>query len=165
MLGWMLSAPSGYAQPMAEEHQQTLQVRLRPQGSDPAPASGTTIELADESIRQPDPHIDQNQKEREEKVEQEVDKGTPTFNTKFGIPLQEPGFKPSRAIRCDAIRHLKHHQPIEGLIRILDQKFCCQSKKTLNSGSATISQETGKRCERNYTSQELIFMDAGDLIT
>ena len=145
MLGWMLSAPSGYAQPMAEEHQQTLQVRLRPQGSDPAPASGTTIELADESIRQPDPHIDQNQKEREEKVEQEVDKGTPTFNTKFGIPLQEPGFKPSRAIRCDAIRHLKTPSTYRRLDSYFRPEVLLPVKRTLNSGSATISQEIGKR--------------------
>ena len=71
MLGWMLSAPSGYAQPLAEEHKQTLQMRLRPKGYEPAPATETTVELAAESIRQPDPRIEQNQEEREEKQEQE----------------------------------------------------------------------------------------------
>jgi len=107
VLGWMLSASPCLAQTVAEEHKQSLQMRLRPQGYEPAPESETTIDLAAESIREPDPRIEQNQQEREEKQVIEADKGAPTFNTKFGIPVQEPGFKPSRAIRCDAIRHLK----------------------------------------------------------
>ena len=90
ILGWMLSTPSGFAQPLAEEHKQTMQMRLRPQGYEPATTSETTVELAAESIRQPDPRIEQNQKEREEKQEQQAEEGAPTFNTKFGIPLQEP---------------------------------------------------------------------------
>ena len=103
----MLSTPSGFAQPLAEEHKQTLQKRLRPQGYEPAPTTESTVEIAAESIRQPDPRIEKNQGEREEKQVHETEEDAPTYKSKFGIPLQEPSFKPSRAIRCDAIRHLK----------------------------------------------------------
>lgn len=104
---WVILAPAGLTQPLAEEYKQALQMRLQPQGYEPASESGTTVDIAAESIRQPDPRIEENQEEREEKLEQEAERGETTFNTKFGIPIQEPGFKPSRAIRCDAIRHLK----------------------------------------------------------
>lgn len=104
---WVILAPAGLTQPLAEEYKQALQMRLQPQGYEPASESGTTVDIAAESIRQPDPRIEENQEEREEKLEQEAERGETTFNTKFGIPVQEPGFKPSRAIRCDAIRHLK----------------------------------------------------------
>jgi len=63
--------------------------------------------LAGESIRIPQPTIEQNQLLREEKQEQRNQEQKPTFQSLFGIPAQKPGFKPSEAIRCDAIRHLK----------------------------------------------------------
>jgi len=64
--------------------------------------------IAAESIRAPRPKPSQSEIEKkEDKLESEKEEGIPTFNSLFGIPEQGPGFKPSQAIRCDAIRHLK----------------------------------------------------------
>lgn len=107
VLFWVLGTPSVAAEPLAEQHKQALQSRLKPVGYETGLSPEPSLELAAESIRQPDPRIEQDQEQRELKQEEEIKEGEPTFNSLFGIPLQEPGFKPSRAIRCDAIRHLK----------------------------------------------------------
>ena len=71
---------------------------------------GETINtlIAAESIREPQPKPTPAEiKKREQKEERFVEEGAPTFESVFGIPAQGPDFKPSKAIRCDAIRHLK----------------------------------------------------------
>lgn len=67
--------------------------------------------IADESIREPQPVATpaelEKREQRQLKEEKKIEEGVPTYETKFGIPTQGPDFKPSKAIRCDAIRHLK----------------------------------------------------------
>jgi carbohydrate-selective porin OprB len=68
----------------------------------------TNTLVAAESIRAPEQKPSEAEVEkREEKQETLIKEGDPTFETMFGIPAQGPDFKPSKAIRCDAIRHLK----------------------------------------------------------
>ena len=64
--------------------------------------------VAAESIRAPQPKPTPAEIERkEQKQERSIKGGAPTFESMFGIPAHGPEFKPSKAIRCDAIRHLK----------------------------------------------------------
>jgi len=76
------------------------------------PSLGSHIQsktlIAAESIRAPKQRASDAEIENQEiKQEERSKNGSPTFETLFGIPAQGPDFKPSKAIRCDAIRHLK----------------------------------------------------------
>jgi porin len=57
--------------------------------------------VAGESMRAP------REETWEPKPETPGETEQPSFQSLFGIPEREPGYKPSQAIRCDAIRHLK----------------------------------------------------------
>lgn len=78
---------------------------LTSQGEKP-PTTQTEELIAEQSIRAPEPFSNIEKEEKEGDDSANGGQG-PTFQTLFNIPIQGNDFKPSEAIRCDAIRHLK----------------------------------------------------------
>jgi len=112
---WSAALASGPVEPLAKDTVQQKSL-LVPQGRiDSQPdfvASSAGIQSASERSKVdpirpgPDP-LDFQPIEQRLAKEQSSDRDLPSFKSLFGIPLRGADYKPTRQIRCDALRHLK----------------------------------------------------------